>query len=368
LSPLIKITRIGSHFLEGYQYGNCELLHVVVGGALGDAHLGCKIVLQIGLVIAFSSSVLLALIHWNEVTVPASAAQPMSALLLFVYAAGCGLSQTAVPSLVGDQFYQNPNGLSTFYNLFYAILQLGGVSSRILFPMVHRHYSWCLAIAIFMAAAPAAALTVFLLNRNTMVSRRPLPSTNVPTAFAIILRRMFCCAKTFELEDKYDRNTVRDALLTASVLRLHLPLPFFWALYFQMFALWQLQAKSLNLTIFVDTRIQVEQSTALNPLFDVVLLFGFTLLFRHLQKSCAIDVTPTWKMFFGYFCAVAAFAHATVIQFYVTHMEANSISVWLQTPQYILVCAAAVLVYPAALHQAYLYSPPKYLVVLYWHR
>lgn len=329
----------------------------IVGGVLSDAWLGTPKVLFIGLVGAFSTSTILAALAYPTDTSKGPAVEFFLAVLLFLFAASCGLVQTAVPSLVGDQCHQNPHALSSFYNLFYGTLQLGAFLSRVFFPMTHHFTDWFVAIAVFMVLSSATALVLFVLNQSVLTFRTPTTSSAAVDATMILLRSTFLRETHDELEVRYGPEVVSDAITAARVLRLHLPLPVFWALYFQIFSLWFLQSKTLDLTLFSGVTIEAEQATALNPLLDVLLLISFSLLFKALTSFHGIVVSSSWKMFMGYFFAVASFAYAIFLQVRVQQNPPNSVSVWYQFPQYFCICAAEILVYPAALHQAYVNSP-----------
>ena len=329
----------------------------IAGGVLSDAWLGTPKVLFIGLVGAFATSTVLAALAYPSSINDKPVTQFFMATLLFLFAASCGLVQTAVPSLVGDQCHHNPHALSNFYSIFYGTIQLGAFMSRILFPLTHHSSDWFVAIAIFMVLSSATALLIFVLNQSVLTYRTPTTNSAAVDATMILLRKTFFRETRDELEVRFGPEVVNDAIAAASVLRLHLPLPIFWALYFQIFSLWYLQSKTLDLEIFHGVTIEAEQATALNPALDVALLVSFSLLFKGLTSFYGVVVSASWKMFFGYFFAVGSFAYAIFLQVRVQNSAANSVSVWYQFPQYFCICAAEVLVYPAALHQAYVNSP-----------
>lgn len=328
------------------------------GGVLGDSLWGNVKTLFVGLCGALLSSTVLAIASFPSVDVMhSSAGRVIMAVGLFLFALSVGLCQTAIPNLVGDQCHHDPQRLQRYYNIYYGVIQFGAFGSRIFFPILHNHVDWFVAIGVCMTVPIALALLVFTMNASILSYRRPSEQVHAWKAFLITSRKWLCCAPQDELEVRYGEDDVSDASIGSAVLLLHAPLPIFWGLYFQMFELWYLQAKHLNLTISGDKQIDAEQATALNPIFDVILLLGLSYFFKFLKQRFDNEPRNTVKILFGYFAATAAYAYAIGLQVIVADAAEGSVSVWTQAPQYVLLCAAEVLVYPAALHEVYLRSP-----------
>lgn len=355
---LVGLTNSGASAMASAAFAVC-FLSSIAGGVLGDALWGNAKTLFTGLVGALLASTVLAIVSFPQLEWTTSAGgHTVVALCLFVFALAVGICQTAIPNLIGDQCHMEPERLQGFYNMYYALIQGGAFISRILFPIIHNQLDWFIAICLCVTAPIAVALLVFTMNSAVLAYRTPTAQVHAWQAFLIVARRIVCCAPTDELQVRYGEETVDDADRASSVLKLHLPLPIFWGLYFQMFELWYLQAEELDLRIFGTTSISAEQATALNPLFDVMLLLCFTYCFNRLKGSMEIDVRATTKILIGYMCATAAFAYGIWLQVRVARAASGSVTVWFQLPQYLLLCAAEVLVYPAALHEVYLHSPP----------
>jgi dipeptide/tripeptide permease len=334
-------------------------LSSIAGGVLGDSLWGNIKTLFVGLSGALLSSTALAIVSFPALDIiRTGVGQVLMAVGLFVFALSVGLCQTAIPNLVGDQCHHDPQRLQRYYNIYYGVIQFGAFTSRIFFPILHNHVDWFVAIGVCMTVPIALALLIFTMNASILSFRRPSDQLHAWRAFLITSRKWLLCAPKDELEVRYGEDDVSDASKGSSVLLLHAPLPIFWGLYFQMFELWYLQAKHLNLNIFADKQIDAEQATALNPIFDVILLLGFSFFFAMLKERYDNEPRSTIKILFGYLAATAAYAYAIGLQVIVADAAEGSVSVWTQAPQYVLLCAAEVLVYPAALHEVYLRSPP----------
>lgn len=329
------------------------------GGVLGDSLWGNTKTLFVGLCGALVSSTALAIVSFPSLGINGTVAgQILMAIGLFVFALSTGLCQTAIPNLVGDQCHSEPQRLQRYYNIYYGVIQFGAFLSRVFFPILHNNVDWFVAIGVCMTIPTALGLLVFTMNASVLSFRRPSEQVHAWRAFLITSRKLMCCAPVDELEVHYGEEEVADALKGSHVLLLHAPLPIFWGLYFQMFELWYLQAKQLNLNIAHDGQIDAEQATALNPIFDVALLLGFTYCFQLMRRRYDMEPRNTFKILFGYFAATAAFAYGIGLQVRVANAPKGSVTVWAQAPQYVLLCAAEVLVYPAALHEVYFRSPP----------
>ncbi|CUG92988.1 proton-dependent oligopeptide transporter, putative [Bodo saltans] len=334
-------------------------LSSIAGGVLGDSLWGNIKTLFIGLSGALLSSTALAIVSFPSLDIVGTGVgQVLMALGLFVFALSVGLCQTAIPNLVGDQCHHDPQRLQRYYNIYYGVIQFGAFLSRIFFPILHNHIDWFVAIGVCMTVPIALALLIFTMNASILSFRRPSDQLHAWRAFLITARKWLLCAPKDELEVRYGEDDVADAAKGSAVLLLHAPLPIFWGLYFQMFELWYLQAKHLNLNLFAGKQIDAEQATALNPIFDVILLLGFSYFFTFLKQRFDKEPRNTIKILLGYLAATAAYAYAIGLQVIVVDAAEGTVSVWTQAPQYVLLCAAEVLVYPAALHEVYLRSPP----------
>ena len=320
-------------------------LSSIVGGILGDATMGLVNVLILGL-----ATVLIATLGLAVAAFPTDAFSNKEALhltsdvFLFIFAIGCGICQTAVPNMVGDQCTDDPQRLQVLYAVFYGVLQLGAFIARVFFPLVHDHFDWFVAIVAFLVAPIAASLLIFGFNSSLVRYKLPLHSSTAVRAATIAIRRLFGTPKD-ELQFCYGDKIVRDTCRSLSVLKLHLPLPLFWALYFQMFGLWYIQSKRMDLHI-AGVSITAEQATLLNPLLDVVLLGFFAFTFWLIRGCCGVVVRAHVKILLGYLCAALSFVCATLLQRHIEASDHLSVNVLYQLPQYFFVCAAEVLVYP----------------------
>ena len=322
-------------------------LFCIGGGALNDGSWGCVRVLLSGLAGAVCAAAVASGLTYPFQGFDSAVAHGFLAASVFVFAGAIGFAQTALTTLVGDQCHHHPSQLASMYNLYYGMIQFGAFIARAGFPLVD-YYNWFIGMVCFVMLPVAIALCFF--------STHTVGTSPVILAFKVLGRRM-CGTVHDELICYYPEKTVRDSFRSARVLRLHVVLPFFWALYFQMFGLWYLQAKKMDLYVVGDQAIVAEQVTVVNPLFDVMCLLLFSGLFWLLRSKCSIRISPLSKIQVGFFFAIGAFVAATILQYNIENSPSQSISIYWQLPQYVMICAAEVLVYPPALHLAYVNSP-----------
>lgn len=114
-----------------------------------------------------------------------------------------------------------------------------------------------------------------------------------------------------------------------------MPLPFFWAIFFQLYSVWVVQAEEMNRFIgswcmfaggaegggggcyshfFLPLVVPAPITNTLNPIFDVILIPLFASgLYPALQK-CGLNVTPLRKIAVGHIFTILALVVAGFVE------------------------------------------------------
>lgn len=360
ISSLVGTTEDTAAAMTSALFSFCFLMSLV-GGIYGDYRIGSPRILTIGLIIALAASVGIAIVlcpilNYGDAKQYLSA-KVLIALFLFLFSGGLGLCQSSVPSLIGDQCLNDDATMNRHYIAFYGAIQAGAFIARLGFPEAHVQFDWFVAVCLFMVLPIALAIVTLALHSNALCYKIPHAESSALKAFKIAFRKGFMCATYEQLAGDYGWALVENAVQAISVLKLHLTLPIFWAIYFQMFELWYLQSKDMDLRIGGDVKLNPEQATVLNPLFDVVWLLMLSGLYRMTQTCFGYTISPYTKMFVGYLLATLSFIYGVGLQYYIVSQPRSTVSIWHQLPQYFILAGAEVLLYPAALQVAYVNAP-----------
>ncbi|XP_077867194.1 solute carrier family 15 member 2-like [Saccoglossus kowalevskii] len=118
--------------------------------------------------------------------------------------------------------------------------------------------------------------------------------------------------------DKYDARLIEDTKCMLHVLIMYIPLPLFWALFDQQGSTWTLQATQMNGQLG-DSQVTVkpDQMQVLNPFLILLLIPIFDNIIYPLLRYCNFRCTHLQRMSCGMLFACLAFVCSGVIQIYV---------------------------------------------------
>lgn len=129
--------------------------------------------------------------------------------------------------------------MSSFFGWFYLTVQFGVVIARFVTPLL-LNYSNLIALITY-AVIVLLSLIIFVIGK-LFYEIKPSPKENILFQFFSILFRSIpnCCERgnphwIRDKTGKYDQSIVEDTKEVVNLLKLFLPLPIFWALYFQIF-------------------------------------------------------------------------------------------------------------------------------------
>jgi len=163
----------------------------------------------------------------------------------------------------------------------------------------------------------------------------------------------------------YGNNEVEDAKVALRALRIMVPLPFFWMIFFQMYSIWVHQAELMNRS-FGSFVLPPEESSTLNGLLDLLLIPVFDkLVYPFFEQECIrkhFHFTPLKRMVAGHIFTIAALCVAGYVSMLCQGELINnqcSIHVAWIVPQYILISIAEILLSITAIEFAYSEAPPS---------
>ncbi|XP_067686847.1 solute carrier family 15 member 1-like isoform X2 [Haliotis asinina] len=250
---------------------------------------------------------------------------------LLVIGLGTGGIKPCVSAFGGDQFHASQEKeRTTFFSVFYFMINLGSVLSTFLTPMlradVHCIEDTCYPLA-FGVPALLMFLAIIIFIAGTRMYKRNPPSGNI---LGKVLRCIWhglyrSCQtrgkvqenKTHWLnlaEDKFEESFTEDVKILLKVLWLFLPLPLFWALFDQQGSRWTLQAEEMDGSMGSLGRLKPDQFQVLNPLLIILLIPVFEHIIYPLLDCCKIPHRPLQRMVVGMSFGVLAFIVAGLVQ------------------------------------------------------
>eukprot|EP01095_Lingulamoeba_sp_RSL-Kostka_P002630 TRINITY_DN1352_c0_g1_i2.p1 TRINITY_DN1352_c0_g1~~TRINITY_DN1352_c0_g1_i2.p1 ORF type:complete len:363 (+),score=83.41 TRINITY_DN1352_c0_g1_i2:427-1515(+) len=270
-------------------------------------------------------------------------------------------------AFIGNQFLPGEeNERTSYYNWYYFSTQIGSIIATSLMPIV-LNYSSILLFVVFAVMLIVGCASFFFIKKYNY-------SPSTPGIYIRLLNIIKTALFTKKSDapvshiDKYDYQWLDKALIKYSiqevsevktavkVLVIFLPLPFFWAIYFQVFSVWIEMANTTNNVIFGIT-IPTSEITALNPLFDLFLIPLFSkLLYPFFEKKLKFPLTPLIKMGSGLFFTFLAVIASAIVQLAINY---TSVSIAWMIPQFLLISIAEILLSITAVDFAYSEAPKR---------
>jgi len=202
-------------------------------------------------------------------------------------------------------------------------------------------------------------LIIFLIPSGSY--KKTVPGTNIFSTFFGILyfgmtnqrgaHDVHWCDKS---KRRYSDTEVEDVKKALRVLLVFLPLPFFWAVFFQIYSLWVIQAQLMNLT-FGQFTIPAGATTTVNGLMDIALIPLFE---KAIYPLCGyfFHFTPLKRIAVGHVFTIAALIASGFVSIYIERSQAK-ISIFWILPQYFLVSCAEILLSITGLEFAFSEAP-----------
>lgn len=340
-------------------------LVALLGGFVADTALGLFRTIVLGTVLFFFGMAMLCIANVVFVTVPLQydTLFGVSVAGTILFLVGAGATKACTSAFLGEQFGPHQQQKRTsFYGWYYLSIQFGSIVVAIAAPIILNQVPWgawtlfCILSGSFLIFFP-----IFLAGSRGFRKRPPQGSV-YRTFFGIISaawRNRY--ARTPEghwldpAAQEYDRESVEDVKTVLRVLVVFSPLPFFWAIFFQMYSVWVQQAQSMN-TVVAGYTVPPSITITLNPLFDCFLIPFFDKVMYPLVDR-VVRVTPLRKMAAGHVFTVGALVVAGGVEIAMTQAAPALLTVWWMVPQYFLVSCAEILLSVTVYELAYSQAP-----------
>lgn len=261
-------------------------------------------------------------------------------IALGLLACGSGVIKPNISTLMGQTYDQKRPGKEQLrtaaFNLFYLAINVGAVISQFSLPQIRDHYGYRMAFQ-FPAWLMVAALIAFALGK-------PYYGTDTRSH------------QELTPEERAQQWRVLGRLFGIFAL-----IVLFWVPYEQNDNLWVFFSRD-----YVDRTIQFgswsytfspDQIQFLNPLFVIILIPTFILLFRKLDPHTRF-FTPMTKILLGFLFTAAAAGTMSLAGFRASP-DAKVVSIYWVGAAYIILTIGEVLLYGTALELAYVAAPKR---------
>lgn len=138
----------------------------------------------------------------------------------------------------------------------------------------------------------------------------------------------------------YGRQLVNETKCLLNILMLFLPLPFFWTLYDQQGTYWIAQAENMNRDLGFY-KLAKDQMQTLNSLLILVFIPLFDYGIYPLLQRIGIH-RPLQKICIGGILCAFALLLAAIVQRQIEMHALNTVSIWWQVPQIVVITAAEI--------------------------
>jgi len=302
---------------------------------------------------------------------------------LCLIAVGTGGIKPNVSSFGADQFTgpKRAENIGKFFSIFYFCINTGSVVSFIISPILRVNAGYGIAFALPTILLSLATF-IFWLGSNNYI-RKPLGKSPVSVLFNVILTARkdngSRAATSFQSPPQFSANSAannntsshwlnrargscneQDVNDTIDVWRqgaILMTLPIFWTLYDQQGSAWTLQAEQMNLHGF----LQPEQLGVVNPILILCLIPVFeTYIYPMYDRSNfgkIYRMTQLRKIGVGMIFASLAFIVSALVQSSIDSSPLNSVSVFAQIPQILIISISEILVSITALEFVYETAP-----------
>uniref|UniRef100_A0A6B2L426 Major facilitator superfamily (MFS) profile domain-containing protein n=1 Tax=Arcella intermedia TaxID=1963864 RepID=A0A6B2L426_9EUKA len=354
--------KLGEALTSAFLLGTYAL--ALLGGIVADVFLGPFRVLCTGSFIMLIGALVLCLSELYQ-RYDFDLHLPLSFVGICLFYLGNGFMKPCLSAFMGDQFLETEGELrKTWFSWFYWSIQFGSLFFSIATPFTLQLLpSWITFVIILCPLL--MGFSVFVIP-HTEYFKRPKKEGNVFANFIKIL--VFgCFGERYESDEhwldkstrKYSHDSVEEAKEALKVLKVMIPLPFFWMIFFQMYSIWVEQAKAMD-PMVAGYSVPPAVTSSLNGLIDMLFIPLFEKLIYPFFERPSIkerfEFTNLKRMGVGHIFTIAALCVAGVV----SRINATSqLSVLWIIPQYVLISCAEILLSISGLEFAYQEAPPS---------
>lgn len=289
---------------------------------------------------------------------------------LFLIALGSGGIKPCVSAFVGDQFDErNKHLVKSVFAAFYWSINFGSFFASLLIPKTLKYFGPKVAFGIpgiFMAIATI----IFWLGRRLYVETPPTGKN--PHSFFHVVKTALTTRDVTghhwldRARAKHPEDAIVGSKAVLQIIKIFLPIPFFWMLFDQKASAWVLQAKRMDLDVF-GMHFEPSQLQFINPLL-VMLLVPFTagVVYPAIERM-GVNFGPIRRMTTGMFFAGASFVMVACFEWWLGAGAKPSV-LWQLAP-YVALTIGEVLVSVTGLELAYSQAPPemKGTIMSFWN-
>lgn len=160
-------------------------------------------------------------------------------------------------------------------------------------------------------------------------------------------------------EEKYGTNLIWETRIILNVVVLYLPIPMFWALFFQQGSRWVFQAVRMNGDLGFYT-IKPDQFNVVNPILVLILIPLFEYVIYPQLAKVGLK-TALQKITLGGIFAGLAFLTSAAVE---SQIDSNYIHMGWLIPQYFLMAIGETLISIPLMHFSYVEAPVSMKTVL----
>lgn len=285
------------------------------------------------------------------------------ALGLLLVALGTGGIKPCVSSFGGDQFEPTQAELmASFFSMFYMSINIGSTVSTFITPSIRENFGYPFAFGL-PAVLLIVATIIFTIGKPAY-KHKP-PGENVfKVLFSVIKSGITQSLKSDRepvdhwldrAKTKHPSGKVDDVKSALSVIKCLLPLIIFWSLFDQHASRWVFQAERMDRSLG-KLYLTSDQVTALNPFFIITFVPLFDRVFYPFTRKFGVETYPLRRISIGFIFTALAFICSGVLELFVMNFP-HRVSVFLQIPQYLLLCWGEVMVSITGLEFAYSQAP-----------
>ncbi|UYV83066.1 SLC15A1, partial [Cordylochernes scorpioides] len=252
---------------------------------------------------------------------------------IFLIAVGSGGVKPNIAAFGGDLFDPDQERkLQKFFSFFYISVNVGSMVFSFVTPILKDNFRCfndltCYPLAFGLSCICIALSLLSFLVGTPFYKTMPSPQNMFVRVVSCIcsaisgkIRATAIVRKNHWLDyadSKYSQELINDVKGLLNVLKVFMPIPFYWALYDQQGSSWTIQSKAMDGQITSFWRISPDQFQVINPLLVIILIplsdyiiYPFFVKFNFLVK-------PLHKMVAGGFLTAISFLLAAMVQVWI---------------------------------------------------
>ncbi|EOB15380.1 Solute carrier family 15 member 1 [Nosema bombycis CQ1] len=297
-------------------------------------------------------------------------------------ALGTGGIKPCVAAFGGDQIESDnkkEENLGRFFNFFYFAINLGSMLSSFISPLLSnigcgKRLSCYPAAFGSSSILLATSIILFYLGTKLYVKNKPKVGdmfNEISNIFNMMIN--YNTTKPEGIVEEHHINQTSENYNVLRILKLFIPITFFWMLFDQQTTTWVEQGFKMKDTSIIGNRnVQIlsSQMQTFNSIFIILFIPIFTKFIYPFFEYVGLKLTPIKKMGCGIFLASLSF----IISAYVEHkineysLINQKISILWQLPQYLSLTAGEIMLNMTGLEFAYSEAPDtmKTLILSCW--